>query len=204
MKVYYLKTKGNTMKTITKITALALIVSGLTWGSSLKVDTEKSSLKWFATKVTGAHDGAVQLKSGELDLKENKLVGGKIIIDMNTISVRDIEDPKYNAKLKGHLESPDFFEVEKFKSAVLDIIKVEPLKDGQFQITAKLMIKGYINEVTFPAQVKWVGKQLNAQAEITIDRTLWKIKYGSANFFKGLGDKAIHDEIKFKVDLTTK
>lgn len=192
------------MKTITKLTAFALIVSGLTWGSSLKVDTEKSSLKWFASKVTGAHDGAVQLKSGDLKVEGNKLVGGKIIIDMNTISVRDIEDPKYNAKLKGHLESPDFFEVEKFKSAVLDIVKVEPLKDGQHQITAKLMIKGYINEVTFPAKIKMVGKQMSAQAEITIDRTLWKIKYGSASFFKGLGDKAINNEIKFQVDLITK
>ena len=41
------------------------------------------------------------------------LESGSFLIDMNSIAVIDIPaDDKDNAKLTGHLKSPDFFDVE--------------------------------------------------------------------------------------------
>ena len=43
------------------------------------------------------------------------------IIDMSTITNTDLEDAEYNAKLVNHLKSDDFFGVEKFPTAKLEI-----------------------------------------------------------------------------------
>lgn len=192
------------MKTFNKIATIALLVSSISWAGELKVDAGKSSLKWFASKITGKHDGAVKIKSGTLKTEGEKLVSGKVIIDMSTITVRDIESAEYNAKLVGHLNSADFFDTKQFKSSVLVIEKVELVKGDQYTVSGQLMIKGYTNPVTFPATIKMSKDGLTAKAMLEIDRTKWEIKYGSANFFKGLGDKAIHNEIKFEVDLAAK
>lgn len=192
------------MKIFKSILTTAVVLGSLAWASELKVDANSSSLKWFASKVTGKHDGAVKVKSGSLKVEKGALQSGKVVIDMTTISVRDIESPEYNAKLVGHLNSPDFFEVDKFKSAVLVIESVKQVKGEEYTVTGKLMIKGYTHPVTFPATIKTDGKTLTATAKIEIDRTQWNIKYGSASFFKSIGDKAIHNEIQFEINLTAK
>jgi polyisoprenoid-binding protein YceI len=192
------------MKIFKSMTIIATVVGSLTWANELKVDVNSSSLRWFASKVTGKHDGAVKVKNGSLKVVKGVLQSGKVVLDMTTITVRDIENPEYNAKLVGHLNSPDFFEVDKFKSAVLLIESVKQVKGEDHTISGKLMIKGYTHPVNFPAKIKTDGESLTAQAKIEIDRTLWKIQYGSASFFKSLGDKAIHNEVQFEVDLTAK
>ncbi len=192
------------MFTIKKLILLTLAISllaGAAWSKDYTVSPSTSQLQWFASKITGKHDGAVSLKKGDLKIESGKLKSGKIMIDMSTITVSDIEDPKYNAKLQGHLESADFFDVAKFKTAIITVKSVKALKGTQIQVKANLMIKGYIKEIDFKADLSPAAKGFKLVADIEIDRTLWDIRYGSSSFFKGLGDKAIHNEIKFKVDL---
>ena len=40
----------------------------------------------------------------------------------------------------------------------------------------------------------------HAKAKLTIDRTLYNIKYGSASFFDNLKDRAISNEFDIEVD----
>ncbi|MFN7015175.1 MAG: YceI family protein, partial [Bacteroidia bacterium] len=67
-----------------------------------------------------------------------------------------------------------------------------------------LTIKGITHEIEFPAIVEIRGINLVANGEAKIDRTKYDIKYGSANFFEGLGNKAIDNEflVKFKLAAT--
>jgi polyisoprenoid-binding protein YceI len=76
-------------------------------------------------------------------------------------------------------------------------------KVNSYNLTADLTIKGITKSITFPATFKMVGNKFEGVAKITIDRTLWDIKYGSSNFFEGLGDKAIKNEIELSVVLAT-
>ena len=46
---------------------------------------DKSVVNWTGEKVTGTHEGTVSLKSGWFELKNNKLAGGKVVIDMASI-----------------------------------------------------------------------------------------------------------------------
>ncbi len=163
---------------------------------------KSSSLEWFAEKVTGKHNGTVLLKSGFLTLKDDQITKGEFVIDMTTINTTDLEG-EYKEQLDGHLKSADFFDVQNHKTAKILIKKSSKNSDGTHKITADLSIKNITHEITFNAKVtNGPNSNLNALADITIDRTKWNIRYGSGSFFDNLGDKMIYDEIKFKVQVS--
>ena len=60
-----------------------------------KINIGLSKIHWKGTKMRGLgkHEGEVNLKEGYFLIEENKIVGGKFIIEMNTINVTDI--PKH-------------------------------------------------------------------------------------------------------------
>ena len=165
------------------------------------INTEKSFVGWVGKKVLGQHNGKVKLQSGTITTKGAVLTGGNFVIDMNTITCDDLTDQDYNKKLIGHLTSMDFFYVSEYPTAILKITKVLKLtnKPNAYNLTADLTVKGIAKSVTFPATFKKVGNIFEGNATITMDRTLWDIKYGSSNFFEGLGDKAIKNDIELKV-----
>lgn len=168
--------------------------------NELKINSKTSSVEWIGKKVTGQHNGTINIKEGNLSIHDGKIEKGTVTIDMTTISVSDLEG-EWSTKLKGHLESPDFFDVENHNTAVFEITKVESGKDGNSKVSGNLTIKGITKPIEFDAKVEMKDGKLAAYAEVEIDRTLYDIKYGSGKFFEGLGDKMINDEfvIKFKI-----
>ncbi len=192
--------------------ALATLLTANAWatGSSSEVkssavNTEKSSIGWVGKKVLGQHNGKIKLQSGTFSTKNGVLTGGSFVIDMNTITNEDIKDADFSKKLIGHLNSTDFFNVREFPTADVKITKVMKLtnKADSYNLTADVTIKGITKSITFPATFKGAGNGFNGNAKITIDRTLWDIKYGSSNFFEGLGDKAIKNEIELNVNIAS-
>jgi polyisoprenoid-binding protein YceI len=170
----------------------------------LKADVQNSTVVWTGKKVTGEHTGTVKISNGSLSVDNNKLVGGQFDIDLNSIACTDLTDKEYNQKLIGHLKSDDFFGVAKYPKASFKVTKAEAIAgakagENNYNITGDLTIKGVTKPVTFPATVKVSGNKADATAKITVDRTLYDIRYGSASFFDSLGDKAINND--FTVDL---
>lgn len=196
-----IRLKSFAMVALLSTLALGSAFTGKFSTTSYKVNTAKSDIHWYATKVTGKHDGTVNLASGSLTSNGKVVTGGQFDIDMTSIKVLDMPaDNEYNGKLVGHLKSEDFFSVEKHNKAHFEISKVTP-KGKEFEVTGKLTIKGITNEVTFPAVITTTGKQVSAKATIVLDRTKWDIRYGSGKFFEGLGDKVIHDDFKLELNL---
>lgn len=194
----------NMKNIVSTLFALALSVSVMAGGpkeTSYKVDNDLSSLEWIGKKVSGAHNGSIKLKDGEILVENGMISTGTITIDMQTITVEDIKDAETNAKLKGHLMSPDFFGVEEHQTAVLKINSVSHKEGDTYIIHGDLTIKGITHPIEIPTTVKMEGKKLVAIGEANIDRTKYSIKYGSGKFFEGLGDRMIYDEftVKFKV-----
>ncbi|HEY8280627.1 MAG TPA: YceI family protein [Bdellovibrionota bacterium] len=170
-------------------------------GDTFKVSTADSVAKWEGKKIGGAHQGELKFKGGELMVDKGALVGGKVEIDMTSLKNTDLTDGEYNAKLVNHLKSDDFFSVEKHPTATLKITKVEK-KGGKTMVTGDLTIKGMTHPVTFPAEVSVDKGQVKAKGEMTVDRTLYDIRFRSAKFFENLGDKVIKDNFTVMVDLT--
>lgn len=189
-------------KIFLSITAVAisyLTVSAHNHGEK-KINTKVSSVEWIGKKVTGQHEGTIAIKEGNLSFHDGNLETGTIVIDMASIAVTDLEG-EWADKLKGHLESEDFFNVEKHTSATFTIKKVTAEENGKSKVSGDLTIKGITHPITFESTNEMKDGKFAAFAEVNIDRTLYDIKYGSGKFFEGLGDKMISDEftIKFKI-----
>ena len=160
------------------------------------VKIKDSALTWVGSKVTGSHEGTINLKSGFLTLENNDLVGGEFIIDMTTIVCTDLSG-KGKAGIESHLKSDDFFSVDKFPTASLTIINVKKKDLGQYQVNANITIKGMTQRIMFEVEIK----EKTAKANLLIDRTEFGIIYKSGNFFEELADKAIYDEFELSIDL---
>jgi polyisoprenoid-binding protein YceI len=182
-----------------KTIAIALFVAASTVAASAqtkKVDAAKSKITWVGKKVTGEHNGTVNLKEGALVFKSNKLTGGTFTVDMNSIAASDLEAGKGKEKLEGHLKSDDFFGTEKFPTATLVFKTIKDKGNDVYAVTADLTIKGKTNPVTFDI----TAKGGTATTKFNVNRTKYDIKYGSGSFFDNLGDKAINDD--FEVSAT--
>ncbi|MFP4093507.1 MAG: YceI family protein [Cyclobacteriaceae bacterium] len=169
-------------------------------GTSYNVDNDKSKLVWTGRKIGGEHSGTIKIKVGNLEMEGNKLSGGSFIIDMSSIVNEDLSG-EYKAKLEGHLKSDDFFGVANHPTAQLLITQVKGGKDGKYDITGNLTIKGITHAVNFPATVNASGNQVKAEAKIVVDRSKFDVRYGSNSFFDNLGDKAIYDDFDLEVSL---
>lgn len=172
-------------------------------------DPNSSTIHWAAKKVTGAHDGTVKLKSGELTLEGDNLKAASFIVDMTSIAVDDLKDAGYNAKLVGHLKSEDFFSTEKHTTASFKLKKATPGKSASntgksYNVTGDLTIKGITKEITFDATIVKSGNMASAIATVKVNRVNYDIKYGSKSIFSDIGDKAIDDEFTLEIKLSGK
>ena len=166
----------------------------------VRVDAEKSTVKWKGSKITEGHEGFIQIQKGVLMINHGTLVGGQISIDMTSIENTD-QEGKGKANLEGHLKSDDFFDVKKHPLSTISITKATKKEGNNYSIVADLTIKGITHSITFDAEVNIRKIAFFAKAKIKIDRTKWDIKFHSGNFFEDLGDKLILDEIEFDISL---
>lgn len=190
------------MKYTIKNLAMAMVVAFITFsfttidGEKKEIKTDKSKVVWKGYKVTGSHEGTINLQSGFLTFNEDKLTGGEIVIDMTTLISTDLEG-EYKGKLEGHLKSDDFFGVETYPTATLVFKNVEVSGKNSYTVIGDLTLKGKTNSITFNISI--YGSK--ASVFLKIDRSKYDVKYGSASFFDGLKDKVIYDEFDLVSDL---
>ena len=166
-----------------------------------RVNTEISSIEWIGRKVTGQHQGVIQLKKGSYIFENGIIKKAEFIINMMSIKITDIEDQDQNDKLQNILVSSNFFAVKENPTGKLSILKSEKISTGKLNVFAELEIKGISKRIEFEVTLLKDGNKMVAIGEVDIDRTAYGIRYGSGSFFDNLGDKAIKDlfTIKFKV-----
>ena len=187
------------MKTV-KLIAL-LLVAGTFALFAQKIDIKPTDavVKWTGSKIIGGgHNGEIKVKSGSLELKDGNIVKGNVVIDMKSISCKDIDNETYNKKLVDHLNSDDFFGVEKFPTATFAITKAGKFNNGKANVSGKVTIKGKTEPINFE-----VTKQNNVyKTQLKVDRSKFDVRYGSNSFFDNLGDKAIDNIFILDIQLT--
>ncbi len=167
--------------------------------AQFNVDATQSRMDWEGRKVTGAHNGTINIKEGQLVLEDGRLTGGSFVIDVASIRILDVTDPATNAQFAGHLASDDFFAIAQYPEAFLTITSV--VAD---RVTGDLTIKGNTHPVHFNMALAVQGDSLQASAKIVVDRTLYGIRFRSGNFFQNLGDTLIYNDFDLNVNLTAK
>ncbi|MBE15083.1 MAG: YceI family protein [Dokdonia sp.] len=186
------------MKTIlsTAILSLSMIfgTSAMTDPIKKEVKVKESKITWIGKKVTGQHNGTIELKEGTLIMDGDQLTGGSFVIDMTTIQVTDLKAGKGKEKLEGHLNSDDFFGVDNYATATYTIDSA--VKNGDtYTVDGSLTIKGK----SLPHQIKLTKMGNTLTTNVEIDRTKYGIVYKSGSIFDGLKDAAINDDFELAI-----
>src|ERR1700722_216773 len=173
--------------------------------TTFKIEKATSTIEWVGKKVTGSHNGTIDVSDGVLTLADGKLSGGEFTIATNSIKILDVTDPATNAQFAGHLASDDFFSIDKYPAATLTINSVTPGTGNAYHVEAVLTIKAITHSIEFEATIDSIqGNTLKASATVVVDRTKYEMKFRSGNFFKDLGDTLIYNDFVLNVHLTAK
>lgn len=152
---------------------------------NLIIDKNKSDITWLGGLKYSIKDhfGKIKIKSGKINISKDYEIKGKIIVDMESITNDDIEN-QWKENLIKHLKSPDFFNVTKYKTAVIEISSsklIKKLDNGSLltQIEAYLTIKSYTNMIRFDAIIDFDSPIKSAEGTLIFDRNDFDIQYRS-------------------------
>ena len=134
-------------------------------GEKYLITPENSKIEFTGSKVTGSHNGSFQKFSGEVDYAgqpEKSVV--KVTIEMNSVATEE-------ADLTKHLQTPDFFDVQKFPQATFVSTEIKPggEKGASHTVTGNLTLHGVTKAITFPATI--TASRIIHPCSLTIDKT---------------------------------
>lgn len=150
---------------------------------------EGSTIGFTGSKITGKHDGGFTTFEGEILLVDAAAERSTVKLTIDTRSLWSDND-----RLTGHLQSPDFFDVEKYPSASFESTHIVRADEGH-TITGNLDLRGVTKSISFPASISVAPEGITAQAEFSIKRFDFNIVYA------GKADDLIRDEVVIRFDL---
>lgn len=158
---------------------------------------ESNLITWSGKKVGGGHYGNIQILDANFTVEAGMITSGEIIMDMNSIAVKDIKDPETNADLEGHLKSEDFFHVEKFPTARFLITGATG--EGKEQVVySEITIKDKTITKKFDLSLEPTSNNsMNIKFSTSLDRTKFGIEYKSKTI-DALLDEFIYDNFDVK------
>jgi polyisoprenoid-binding protein YceI len=164
-------------------------------GTELAITSENSKVGFTGSKVTGKHDGGFKTISGTIDLVNEKAEESSVSVDIDMKSVFTDADG-----LTKHLQTGDFFEVEKFPKSTFVSTKIVPdtaKGENSFTVTGDLEMRGIKKSITFPAKITINDEKVGVNAEFAINRKDFGIVYA------GKADDLIRDDVVLRLDLTS-
>ena len=145
-----------------------------------------TSIGWRGTGFGGraARAGTVKLTSGMFVLRHERLTSGEFTIDMRSL------DPS--------LRIADFFDVERYPTAVFESTGATRVGPARWQITGNLTMRGVTKPIAFDTDVAWPGLgHMVATSTFAIDRRQW----GVGNRGSGLANDLADDGIQISLTL---
>lgn len=180
---------------------------------------EGTQVMWVGTKAEGAHYGTFDVLEGSVEMTGDQISGGSVIIDLNSLAVKDEMPEDKKGKLKGHLTSNDFFNTEEFPETKLVLVSSETFSGDApaapeglpeemttyapqaptHTINAQLNVKGVSSDISFPAKVTVDDNgMMTAKALVTFDRRDYGLR------FKSDTESTVNPEIHIGVSFTAK
>jgi polyisoprenoid-binding protein YceI len=174
------------------------------------IDVTESSVEWSGRNLLNKHHGRIGLKSGQVEFVQGQLTGGRVVIDLNDMVCLDLQGTDWHDILIKHLQSADFFDVERFPEALFvakAAHKIDGASPGQpnLEIVGDLTLKGISAPLTFRVATGVTpDSRAAAQAVLSFDRTRWDVLYGSGRFFHNLGMHLVNDFIDLEIKIVTR
>ncbi len=161
-------------------------------GTELTISPETSKVEFTGSKVTGKHDGGFKKFMGVIDLVGDKPETSKVLFEIEMNSVFTDTDG-----VTKHLQTADFFDVEKYPKASFSSTSITALPNGadNYSVTGDMTIHGTKRSITFPATITNTTDLIAVTAEFSINRKDFGIAYA------GKTDDLIRDDVVLRLDL---
>lgn len=158
----------------------------------LALSPAASRIEFVGRKVTASHEGRFDQFTGTLDLDPEHVENSRVnvVIQMGSVQIEP-------ARLRGHLMSPDLFNVAQFPTATFTTTSIRPggADGATHTVTGNLTLHGQTRGVTFPARLAVTPAAATATAEFTINRRDFGIIY------PGMPDDLIRDDVTIRLNL---
>ena len=158
-----------------------------TTGAEIFTIAANETLGWKAGKPTGAHTGTVNVKEGNLLVKDDQIVGGDFVFDMPSLKMLDTNNPRLLADIK-----EKFFESTKYPESKFILHSVVESGD-EYMVSGDLTIKDVTKSISFPATIDMNGDTISANAVFAVDKTTWNLHHW---------DNIMNKYLQFMIDMT--
>ncbi len=171
---------------------LFLSCCSLSIAQEYQLKPEHAEINWVGMKLTGQHEGEIKLKSGQVSIENEDQLSGKLDLNMQSIRIIDIPNPKSNKKLMDVFNSESFFNPSNYPTATIKITETKSIQEDSLIVKALLKIKSIEREIQFKTAYRKTNEGFSTSGTIKINRQDFDIRYGSG-FLDRLGDAAIKD-----------
>jgi polyisoprenoid-binding protein YceI len=176
--------------------------------ATFTANLDQSSCKWKGQRIDRIyHEGNINFKDAQAEIKDNKLTSMDFSIDMSSIDYVDIGMGEAANNLVRHLKSEDFFDVDMYPAATFETDSIVKSANQLF-CYGKLQIKDVTKSERFQFEIlensvlKFVTK-----ANIKFNRADYGVNFRSPAFFQSiglesLGDRMIEDSVQLDISVT--
>lgn len=172
------------------------------------LDLAESKVVWIGRNLINKHWGHVTLSAGQVEVRDGTPVKGEVTLDMKRLSCSDLAGNPLHDVLIHHLESDDFFDVERFPEARFTFDHAEQCSDRagcrNLKLHGQLTLRGITKPLNIDATAGVTPEGKAAlQSTFAIKRTDWGVLYGSGSFFRRLAGHLVNDEIELQLRILT-
>ncbi|MEQ8905246.1 YceI family protein [Ekhidna sp.] len=158
----------------------------------IPINLNKSVIGWKGTKITGKHEGTVSFREGHLTFLEGKLIGGELIVNMESIDISDIPVHETTARRNLLNHFIEEFTINKFSNSSFTFTEVNHSSADRIEIAGQLSIRGISNPIKIFASKTRGGYT----SEFSFNRFDWGIGENGSWFEKRLVDEMIQLKVK--------
>jgi polyisoprenoid-binding protein YceI len=205
-----IKNSNKMKKTFLKITAIAFTIFTVAACNSAETsEDEMAEMEGVTADITAdstaseviwkgdmlglyAHEGTINMQSGNLSIENGMVKSGAFTIDLASIKPTDdgYSEEKTADDLVGHLSSDDFFNVAEYPTATFEVTGSE----GS-EAMGNLTVRGKTNPETVKnVMVMEENGNVVVTGELTFDRTKYDV-----NFKMPVEDKVLSNDITLKI-----
>ncbi|MCF6351235.1 MAG: YceI family protein [Flavobacteriaceae bacterium] len=176
---------------------------------TFKTVKDGSLVNWRASHLGGVQPrfGKIYFKEASFLVNNGLLTNANIAMNMSTLTVENFpEGAEEKGKLTGHLQSPDFFNIEKYPTSKFELTNLkETTGTYNSKVTGNLIILDVTKSITFNANVKVSENEVSIKSEdFSINRTDWGLSYNTKGTAGVSVDYLIANDIGFTINLTLK
>jgi polyisoprenoid-binding protein YceI len=161
--------------------------------ADITADSTASEVIWKGDMLgLYAHEGTINMQSGNLSIENGMVKSGAFTIDLASIKPTDdgYSEEKTADDLVGHLSSDDFFNVAEYPTATFEVTGSE----GS-EAMGNLTVRGKTNPETVKnVMVMEENGNVVVTGELTFDRTKYDV-----NFKMPVEDKVLSNDITLKI-----